>query len=92
MSLTKQDLKDVTGAVAKQLEPVEKRLTESIAGINRNFNRSQEAQNKVLASIDVHRQTVETDVQRITHAVVDLLGTERYVRNLVKEFKAQGIS
>ena len=98
MSLTKQDLKDVANVVAKQNVPVEKRLSESIAGLNRNFTKRQDGLDKRLGGVEKHLeiigdrlQSVESDVEKIKHAVVDLLGTERYVRNLVKELKAQGI-
>lgn len=76
-TLTKQDLENA-------LERQTTVLTESIRGLNANFNESQSKQNLVLDGL-------ADDMSKVKLAVLDYLATDRAVRNLVHELQAQGI-
>ncbi len=68
----------------QHLEGMEARLTESIRGLNTNFNKSQGAQN-------IQLNEIGEDVRKIKSVVVDLMGTDRHMHNLVRELKVKGI-
>lgn len=75
----------------QHLEGMEVRLTESIRGLNTNFMKSQGVQNKRLDTIDEKLDSIREDVTKIKLAVVDPMGTDRHMHNLVRELKVRGI-
>lgn len=85
--------------VDQKIDGMEARLTESIRGLNTNFNKSQGAQNEQLSkmgqrfnAVDEKLDSIAEDVTKIKLAVVDLMGTDRHMHNLVRELKIKGIS
>lgn len=75
----------------QHLNGMEVRLTESIRGLNTNFMKSQGAQNERLDTVDEKLDLIGEDVTKIKLAVVDMMGTDRHMHNLVRELKIKGI-
>lgn len=77
--------------VDQKVDGMETRLSESIRGLNTNFNKSQAGQNERLGTMDEKLDSIGEDVTKIKHAVVDMMGTDRHMHNLVRELKIKGI-
>lgn len=67
------------------LDAMEARILGSIQGINANFNESQGLQNEKI-------ETIAEDVSKIKLVVLDFMGTDRHIHNLVHELKDKGIA
>ena len=81
-------------------------LRETKSDIIGHFNASQAKQNERMDHMDQRMDRVEgkldsiqtgvsalqEDMAKVKSAVLDLMATERYVRNLVRELKLQGIN
>jgi vacuolar-type H+-ATPase subunit I/STV1 len=86
-------------------ETLRRALKETTREIISHFNASQGVQNRHLGKIDQRLDSIDSrlegltsevhdmgdDVAKIKLAVVDLMGTDRHMHNLVRELKGQNI-
>ena len=79
-TLTKKDLE----AVTTKIGTAENRLAESIREINLSLTQH-------LSRIEGNLDSVKDDVAKVKLAVLDYLATDKAVRNLVVQLKAQGV-
>ncbi len=90
-ALTKEYFDQKLGGIDGKLEGMETRLTESIRGLNTNFIKSQGTQNERHDRVDEKLVSIGEDVRKIKFVVVDLMGTDRHMHNLVRELQGKGI-
>lgn len=80
----------------QRLEAMESRVVGYIQDINASFNKSQGEQNHRFENrfnyIDQEIGVIKDDVHKIKLAVVDLMGTDKHLHNLVRELKGNGIA
>lgn len=83
----------------QRLEGMEARILGSIQDMNASFNKSQGLQNErmdrfenKLDAVAGRLEDVAEDVSKIKLAVLDLMGTDRHMHNLVRELKGKGIA
>ena len=78
---------------------MESRVVGYIQDINASFNKNQGTQNERFDRIDERLDhldgtvgVIKDDVSKIKLAIVDLLGTDKHLHNLVRELKGNGIA
>lgn len=80
----------------QRLDGMEARILGSIQDMNASFNKSQGLQNERMdrefKEVNTKLDTVAEDVSKIKLGVLDLMGTDRHMHNLVRELKGKGIA
>lgn len=79
--VTPEHLKGLREAIQADLREFNQHVTQRFDQVDRRFDR-----------VERDIKEIRADLSKVKVAVVDLLSTERYVKNLVRELKAQGIA
>ncbi|MBI4415222.1 MAG: hypothetical protein HY566_03200 [Candidatus Kerfeldbacteria bacterium] len=79
------------GYLDKRLDGVVASIRGEIRDGIRHFNQSQAEQNKRLDGIESQLRGLSDDMVKVKIVLMDYIGTDRAVHNLVRELKGQGI-